>query len=102
MEIKKDKPLKETSTGIFLFNIISFHGEHSHFLLVEDENFIIINMREPLNYNIKQLLDFLERNTEYAKEDVIFYLNSFIRIDMNNKKKGGVIRTLNTNSLGSA
>jgi len=86
LEVKTQKPLSKKNTiGIFIFSPMAVHG-HSHFILAEKDTFQIINMRETFEDNIKKLIDFFKRNEEYNKDDVIFYMSFFLRINDNNQK----------------
>jgi hypothetical protein len=91
VEIQKSEPLDENKTGIFLFNLINFHGSYAHFILIEKDRFEIINMRDAFEDNIKKLIEFLSRNEEYSKNDVLFYVSTFIRVHENNTNPIGVV-----------
>jgi hypothetical protein len=93
IEIRKLKPINKNINGVFLFNSINFHVGYAHFLLVENDSYEIINMRESFNDNIKKIICFLERNSEYNEDDTIFYISTFIRIYNENKKPDGIITT---------
>jgi hypothetical protein len=77
--------IKEGEIGVFILTTFSAHN-YDHFILIDNNNYFIINMRDPFEKNIKQLVDFLKLNNLYKKEDVILYVNEFIRIKHQNDK----------------
>lgn len=81
-ELRIHKSIANGMNGIFLLDA----GTHnaSHFLLIEDNDFQIINMRGSFTDNLKILLNFLEKNDEYTKDDAIFYSKAFVRINESN------------------
>ena len=83
IERKSGKEIVQGAEGIFLFFPFSEHG-NSHLLLIEKEKFQIINMLNPLEQNLKVLLDFMKRN-HYSKREIYLYLNEFIKIIEYNK-----------------
>lgn len=83
-KIKNKESIAEGMTGIFLVRIGSHNA--SHFLLVEENGFQIINMRDSFIDNLKVLLNFLERNEADTKDDAIFHMKAFIRINESNLK----------------
>jgi hypothetical protein len=90
-ETRKNESITDGMNGVFLISL-SPHLD-SYFLLVEDDSLRIINMRKNLlDDSMKILLDFLERNKNYNKEDVIFYMKELMRINQRNLKKGGTVK----------
>jgi len=91
MEIKKQEDISNCSTGVFLFNAINFHGGYAHFIIIDDDYFEIINMRDVLDSNIEKFLTFFERNEKYSKDEILYYISSLIRTYKSNTNPTGVI-----------
>lgn len=92
LEHKTQLPIKQGMKGVFLFNIPSFH-EYLHFLLVDDTGFQIINMHDPFEKSLIKLIVFFEHNKYYDRDDIILYLNEFIRVyDLNIKQNVHIIK----------
>lgn len=85
MEVKTGKAIDANNKGIFVFSTLS-SVEYVHFLLIDDASFKIVNMKESYDENIDILLNFLEKNKEYSKDDIVFYLRELQRIFRLNKK----------------
>lgn len=83
---RKDKDISECNEGIFIIIVLS-SSSASHFLLLDTNSFQIVNMRNPFEKNVDIVLQFFEKNQQYTKEDIIFYLKEMIRIDKLNKNK---------------
>jgi hypothetical protein len=84
-DTRVNKRIEDGMNGVFLFGILSEH-EYLHFVLIDDSGFEIVNMKNPLDENIKMLKFFLKRNLEYTKKDVRFYIKEFRRIKKYNKQ----------------
>jgi hypothetical protein len=83
IERKSGKDIVQGAEGIFLFFPFSEHG-NSHLLLIEKKSFHIINMINPIEQNLKILLDFMKRN-HYSKREIYLYLSEFIKVVEYNK-----------------
>ena len=93
---KKQEPIKEREDGIFVFSSTLSSGFRYHFLLVEKNNFEILNMEDTIDQNMLKLIAFFERNKKYSKEDILFYLKDLLIIYQRNeeyiKSFNGIIR----------
>ncbi|MDH6310473.1 hypothetical protein M2451_004021 [Dysgonomonas sp. PFB1-18] len=77
--------IKEKEHGIYLIKNFLVHG-YLHYLLVDNNGFSIIDMRESPQVNIVILLHFLEENENYTKNDVLFYIRNFVDTSERNEK----------------
>jgi hypothetical protein len=84
----KDGYIEEGKEGIFNIGtqVVISSGGRIHFLLVEKDSFQILNMSEPIDQNILKLSDFLKRNKQYSKQDVLFYIGDVIKVHQYNEK----------------
>ena len=82
---RKYGSIEEGKEGIFAFGLLT-SGELTHFLLVEKNSFEILNMKDPIGKNILKLSDFLKRNKQYSKQDVLFYIEDVIKTHQYNKE----------------
>jgi hypothetical protein len=85
IDLKKDKNILECREGVFLVILLS-SSSYSHFLLVDDNSFHIVNMRNSFTEIIETVLDFFGKNAQYSRDDILFYIKEIIRIDKLNKK----------------
>ena len=60
---------------------------YTHFILVEKDSFQIINMEDPLDQNILTFIAFFERNRQYSRKDVLFYIKDFINRYQQDKER---------------
>ena len=74
----KQERIKEGEDGIFVFSSTLASGFRYHFLLVEKDRFQILNMTEPIDINVLKLIHFFERNKQYCKDDILFYIQDLI------------------------
>jgi len=88
VDCKTKKPIKEGKDGVFFFNMLGTgSNSYTHFILVEKDSFQIINMEYPLDQNILKLIAFFERNRQYSRKDVLFYIKDFINRYQRDKKR---------------
>lgn len=80
------KCIEEHNEGIFLIPNFSTHG-YAHYLLIDSTNFIIINMKERLNKNMKTFVDFLRKNYNIYKNDILFYISDMINTFNRNESR---------------
>jgi len=84
--VKTNEPLDPNAEGIYVFWSTSEHS-FNHILLIEKNDFQIINMREKMETSLSQFVLFLKRK-DYSKDDVIFYLEQFIYFSNLNSNGG--------------
>jgi len=77
VDSKTVKPIEEGRDGVYFFNMLGTMS-YTHFLLVDKDSFQIINMKEPLDQNILKFIAFFEKNNQYSRKDVLFYIKDFI------------------------
>ncbi len=70
--------VKEGIYSIFPMSTFSEYTYH-HILLVGENEFKIINMRNSLMDNLKLVVAFLSDNPRYSKDESLSYINDFIR-----------------------
>jgi hypothetical protein len=75
---KINKNILECREGIFSIITLST-STYTHFILINKDSSLIINMRDPIEKNIEILLCFLKNNRQYSREDIIFYITDMIR-----------------------
>jgi len=82
-ELNSKKRINETSTGVFWFTTLSSHS-YTHIIIVRENSYQILNMREPLDNNILLLCDYLSKNRGLSAKDVIDYIDKLIDIHRKN------------------
>ncbi|MDR1738151.1 MAG: hypothetical protein LBR66_04950 [Candidatus Symbiothrix sp.] len=75
---KKQEKIEEVKEGVFRFSSSLSSGFRYHFLLVDKDSFQILNMTEPIDINVSKLVHFFERNEQYSRGDILFYINDLI------------------------
>lgn len=80
----------ELKNGIYsIFPMSSFNEyTYNHLLLVSNNEFAIINMRDSFRTNLALLTDFLKNNPVFTKENSLLYIQEFIRISEANTDNG--------------
>lgn len=82
--VKTHNPITPKSCGIFSFEAFSEHS-FVHFLLIDNNDFQIINMRKSTEETLPVLINFL-KNNNFSREDVFLYLEEYFKIVEINKK----------------
>ena len=72
---RKNGQIEEKKEGIFIFSSSVSSGNRAHFLLIERKSFQVLNMKDSIEHNILKLTEFLARNKQYSKNDILFYIN---------------------------
>jgi hypothetical protein len=83
---RRQEAIKEGKEGIFIFSSNLASGIRHHFLLVEQDSFEILNMAEPITQNTLKLIDFFNRNKQYYREDILFYIGDLIFVYQRNEE----------------
>jgi len=73
----KKEAINDGKDGIFVFGILS-SGARTHYLLVDQNSFQILDMTESLDINLLKLIHFFEWNKQYNRNDILFYINDLI------------------------
>jgi len=93
---RKQEAIENGKDGIFVFSSTLSSGYRVHYLLVEPDSFQILNMIEPIDTNVLKLVQFFERNKEYCRDDILFYIQDLILTYQENEKYiksfNGIIR----------
>jgi len=93
---RKQEAIKEGKEGVFIFGSNLASGIRHHFLLVERDSFEILNMEKMVDQNMMKLIDFFNRNKQYCREDILFYIGDLIFVYQRNEKHiksfNGIIR----------
>ncbi len=93
---RKNGQIEEKKEGIFIFSSSVSSGNRAHFLLIERKSFQVLNMKDSIEHNILKLTEFLARNKQYSKNDILFYINLLVETHLINEKHinsfNGIIR----------
>ena len=82
-ELRSKQRLSEALTGVFWFSTLSSHS-FTHVIIVNMNNFQILNMRDPLHENIFLLCKYLRANRVYTAKDILDYIEKIISIQKEN------------------
>lgn len=85
-ESKSKDLIEEDKEGVYYFYVWS-DISYTHYVLVDKDSFQIINMEDPLDQNLLKFIAFFEKNNQYSKEDVLFYIKDFVTRYQRDKKR---------------
>ena len=78
IERRKQKSIEDVNEGVFIFTSNMSSGFRYHFVLIEKDHFEILDMEDSIDQNVLKLIAFLERNKQYCKEDILFYIQDVV------------------------
>jgi hypothetical protein len=70
-------------TGMYSFYPSSSYCDDTtyiHLVLIDKDGFQIINMRQPIEVNLKMVIDFLQNNHSFTKKESLLHLQRFVEI----------------------
>ena len=79
------KDFKNQEYGIFQFSTLTTHT-YTHILLVSKGKYTIVNMYEPLEKSLQSVLEFLNANKSFSKENTIKYIEGVLGLYKSNKE----------------
>lgn len=86
MEVESKNTLLEQDYGMFHFFTLSSSHPYSHFILIDEDSYTILNMRESLYTNLTKTLAFFEKNKDtYSKESILLNIKALTKVYSMNK-----------------
>ena len=84
-DLVTNKVFTNQEYGIFRFGTFLTSSAYKHILLISNGKYTIVNMHEPLEKSLQNILDFFKEDTIFSKEGVIMYIERVLVMHKLNK-----------------